>query len=159
MSNGVRLSKLHTGNYRKTISANCTSACVYFPNLMVGEQRDILIESDLPSVTSSQEIFEIFSSSLVYSPIATRDKVTVTGQDCVISRVLEADKNMERNNAVDVQINRTLLDKATTTSLALADEGNYKKACSNLTATLNDMKVSSSAIRRDHKTLAFISEL
>ena len=99
------------------------------------------------------------TTDLTYVPIAGGGQINLTGQDCTISRVTEVDGNVERNNAVDVQINRALLDEATAASLALADQGDYKKARSNISTTLDRIKKSSSAARNDAKTVAFVSEL
>lgn len=161
-ASGSRITNVHAGNYRKAIDPSGTSAKIYFPNLMLGEQRDVLMVMDLSEVSQPDDNHTILTTGLEYTPIAPTagaGAVSMTGQDCTISRVDTVDTQLQRNNDVDVQINRALLDSNTTASLALADQGNYAKARSNLADTLTQMKSSSSCQQNDAKTVAFVSEL
>jgi uncharacterized protein YegL len=162
--NGARITNIQSGNYRKSIDADGTSAKIFYPNLMLGEQRDVLMVMDLPSVSEPQDNHVICQASLEYAPIApsssgNADSVVIRGQDCSVSRVDTVDKTLERNNNVDVQVNRALLDNTTTASLAMADKGDYVNARKNLDDALTAIKSSSSCQRQDAKTVAFVSEL
>lgn len=163
---GAKITNVHAGAYRKLIDLSGASAKVYFPNLMMGEQRDVLMVMDLPAVSGPEEVHTIMSTGLEYTPIVPASGagtgtgvVSMTGQDCTISRVETVDTQLERNTAVDVQVNRVLLDSTTTASLALADQGDYVKAKKNLNSTLATMKESASCRQQDEKTVAFVSEL
>ena len=159
-SNGSRITNIHCGNYRKSIDPSGTSAKIYYPNLMLGEQRDVLMVMELPAVSEPKDNQVICKTTLEYSPIASTDgNVTLVGQDCVISRVETVDKTLERNINVDVQVNRALLDSATTTSLAMADRGDYVLARKNLDDALTQIKSSTSCQRQDQKAVAFVTEL
>jgi uncharacterized protein YegL len=160
-SSGSLITNIHCGNYRKTIDASGTSAKVYYPNLMLGEQRDVLMVMDLPAVSEPQENQVLCTTSLEYSPIAASNdgNVSLVGQDCVVSRVDTVDKSLERNVNVDVQVNRALLDNATSTSLAMADSGDYVNARRNIDKALTQIKSSTSCQRNNQKTVAFVSEL
>jgi hypothetical protein len=160
ISNGSRITNIHCGNYRKSIDPSGTSAKIYYPNLMLGEQRDVLMVMELPAVSEPKDNQVICKTTLEYSPIASTDgNVTLVGQDCVISRVETVDKTLERNINVDVQVNRALLDSATTTSLAMADRGDYVLARKNLDDALTQIKSSTSCQRQDQKAVAFVTEL
>jgi uncharacterized protein YegL len=161
-ANGSIITNVHAGNYRKAIDPSGTSAKIYFPNLMLGEQRDVLMVMDLPAVSEPDESHAILTTALEYAPIAPTagaGVVSMSGQDCTISRVTTVDPQLQRNNDVDVQVNRALLDSTTAASLAMADQGNYEKAKSNLNSTLSRMKESSSCQQKNDKTVAFVSEL
>lgn len=159
---GVRITNVHAGAYRKSLEPSGASVKIYFPNLMLGEQRDVLMVMDLPAVSKPEESHAILTTALEYTPIApTADEsvVRMNGQNCTISRVETVDSQLERNNAVDVQVNRALLNSTTAASLALADQGDYAKARNNLNTTLTRMKESASCRKQDAKTVAFVSEL
>ena len=157
---GSRITNVHCGNYRKSIDASGSSAKIYYPNLMLGEQRDVLIVMDLPDVSEPEDNQVICKPTLEYTPIVSSEgKITMSGQECLVSRVGTVDKKLERNNNVDVQVNRALLDSTTTASLAMADRGEYEEARKNLHGTLDQIKSSSSCQRHDEKTVAFVSEL
>lgn len=164
-ASGAIIKNVHSGNYRKTLEPSGASVNVYFPNLMQGEQRDILLMMDLPAASEPVENQCILTSRIQYSPIIrTNDSsgdnvVGKAGQECNVSRVSQVDTNLERDNNVDVQINRALLDRATAASVALADQGNFKKARTDLQATVEAIKSSSSGRRKDEKTISFVSEL
>lgn len=157
---GAKITDVHSGTYRKSIDPSGASAKVFFPNLMLGEQRDVLMVMDLPAVSDPEEAHTILSTNLEYSPIAAGSGVvSMVGQNCTISRVTAVDSKLERNSMVDVQVNRALLDSSTTASLALADQGDYVKARSNLNTVLNRIKESSSCKQKNAKSVAFVSEL
>lgn len=158
-ASGAVITNVHAGSYRKVIDPTGTSAKVYFPNLMQGEQRDVLLMMNLPSVAEPEDNHTIVTTALDYGRIEGGEKVDMIGQPSVISRVSKVDPNLERDNNVDVQVNRALLESSTAASLALADQGKYENARSNLDSTLNKIKSSSSCQRQDAKTVAFVSEI
>jgi hypothetical protein len=158
-ASGAKITGLNSGNYRKVIDPSGDSAQVYFPNLMIGEQRDVLVVMGLPAVSEPDDAHRILASNLEYHRIEGGNQVNLAGQDCMISRVAIVDSSLERNNDVDVQINRALLDRATAASLALADQGNYEHARGHLNTTLEMVKTSASCRRNDKKSAAFVSEL
>lgn len=159
-ASGARITSVHAGNYRKVITPSGNAATVYFPNLMQGEQRDVLVALDLAAVTEHEEVHSILTTELTYTRLDGQAVVNHPGQACcTISRVGTVNANLERNINVDVQVNRALLDSSTAASLALADQGNYEVARTNLTTTLNLMKESTSCQSHNAKTVAFVSEL
>lgn len=158
-ASGAVITRVHAGSYRRVIDPSGSSATVYFPNLMQGEQRDVLLEMTLQAVSEPEETHTILTTALEYGRIEGGDRISMTGQPCSISRVETVDSTLQRDNNVDVQVNRALLESTTAASLALADQGDYKKARSNLDETLKVMKSSCSAQRKDKKTVAFVSEI
>lgn len=161
--NSITLTAADTGNYKKNLAANGKTLQVYFNNLMLGEERDILLTLSIPECSAPVSSFQLMDTKVSYLPLgsAVESKVTVNGDACLISRVdaSDIDPSTTRNEEVDVQVNRALLAKATEESIAAADKEEYKQARAKLEATREFINNSTSCKSGNKKSLAFRSEI
>jgi hypothetical protein len=85
------------------------------------------------------------------------------GGDCVVTRLsseeLSTSPAPQRNERVDVQINRMLFVEATKESLNYADKGDYESATRVVEKTISEINRSTSMATQNLKTRAFVDEL
>jgi hypothetical protein len=162
-SRGVMITSAESGSYQKEVHPSGSFTKVFFNNIMLGEERDVLVSLALPASSSSTQIDQTLLHTCVsYSPVGSRETLTRTGGSCVISRVPQSElsaASTQRDERVDVQINRMLFVEATKESLNYADKGDYEKARTVVEKTMAEIRGSSSMANQNVKTRAFVDEL
>mmetsp|Transcript_9083 Transcript_9083/g.9607 ORF Transcript_9083/g.9607 Transcript_9083/m.9607 type:complete len:572 (+) Transcript_9083:458-2173(+) len=162
-NNGCMITSTESGSYQHELDKSGSNTKVYFNNILLGEERDILLSLAIPSVSITNQINQlILSTNVSYSLIGSSQSSNILGSDCNIRRFpLNEISNLskERNEAVDVQINRIRLINATKQSLQYADNGNYTEAKKVVEDTIKEMQDSTSMKKNNMKTKAFVNEL
>lgn len=160
---GVIITAAESGSYRNEVHPSGSSTKVYFNNIMLGEERDVLVSLALPPSTSISRFDQtLLHTSVSYTPVGSREICTHAGSECILSRVPSNEltsASTQRNERVDVQINRMLLVEATKESLKLADRGEYEQATQVVESTMRTIGESSSMANQNMKTKAFVDEL
>lgn len=160
---GAMIISTESGSYQKEIHPSGSFIKVFFNNLMLGEERDVLVSLVLPSSSSStRQDQTLLHTSVSYSPVGSRMTLTHIGANCVISRCPLSELSSvstQRDERVDVQINRILFLEATKESLDHADKGDYEKAKTVVENTMVTIRGSSSMAKQNPKTRAFVDEL
>jgi hypothetical protein len=159
-SSGVMITSAEAGSYKKEVHPSGSYTKVFFNNIMLGEERDVLVSLALPPSSSSTGFDQtLLHTSVSFSPVGSRETIlTRSGGDCVISRVLSA-ASTQRDERVDVQVNRMLFVEATKESLNYADKGDYENAKTVVEKTMAEIRGSSSMATQNKKTKAFVDEL
>jgi len=158
---GVKITNAHSGSYRKHIEFDGSRLNVYYNNLMIGEQRDVLVTVEVSACGEEVAASELFTTRMQYQPVGGGSEVTIAGGSCVVSRLTQARVNpaLQRHDDVDVQVNRMMLAEATEAALKAADENDYSKATEHLQSTLQAVKCSKSAQAGNVKSVGFAKEL
>jgi predicted transglutaminase-like cysteine proteinase len=160
---GVTIKAVESGNYRNQVHPKGATATVVFNNLMLGEERDVLVTLALSSSLSSTRIDQtLLYTSVTYTPVGSREQCSRTGGECVVTRLPPqelSNSTPQRNERVDVQVNRMLLVEATKESLNFADKGDYDMARRVVETTISEINRSSSMATNNIKTRAFVDEL
>jgi hypothetical protein len=161
---GVTITAVESGNYRNQVHQRGASATVFFNNLMLGEERDMLVTlSLLPSSSTARVNQTVLRTSVTYTPVGSQEPCNRCGGDCVVTRLsseeLSTSPAPQRNERVDVQINRMLFVEATKESLNYADKGDYESATRVVEKTISEINRSTSMATQNLKTRAFVDEL
>lgn len=162
-NNNIMITSTESGSYRNELDTSGSNTKVYFNNIMLGEERDILLSLAIPTITITNQIDQLLlSTNISYTLIGASQSTNIIGHDCSIRRFPLneiANLSTQRNESVDVQVNRIKLVKATKQSLEYADNGNYEQAKKLVEETIKDIEGSSSMKNSNAKTKAFIGEL
>lgn len=162
-SNGVMITSTESGSYRHEIHPSGSYTKVYFNNIMLGEERDVLVSMVLPGCTSLARANQtILHTSVTFTPIGSDQASSRSGEECIIARVPVEElstSSVQRNERVDVQVNRMLFVAATKESLNFADSGDYNKAREVVEKAMKEISGSSSMAKQNIKTKTFVDEL
>jgi hypothetical protein len=162
---GTVISGVESGSYRKEVARDGFSVRVFFKNLMLGEERDVLLTLALPAASEGENI-SILSTEVSYVPLgvdvnSTEERLTISGGSCAVSRVTPArlDPSLSRNEKVDVEINRMVLTKATEEAMAAADSADFVQAKKRIEAAWEQVTASPSMAAGNTRSAAFGAEL
>lgn len=162
---GSVITQVESGLYRKEIARDGSFANVYFKNLMLGEERDVLVTMALPATSDESDAAPVLSTEVTYVPLGVEvnspDRLLARGDDCVVARVAAArlDPSVTRNERVDVEINRLLLTRATEEAMRAADSADYARAKRTIEEAIQEVSSSASMAAGNVKSAAFGAEL
>ncbi|CAE7372706.1 unnamed protein product [Symbiodinium microadriaticum] len=162
---GAFIKQVESGMYRKEVDRDGSTARIFFKNLMLGEERDVLVTMELPAVQDEVEAFQMICTDVSYVPLGvdvnSPNRLVVAGGDCVVSRVSRGrlDPLATRSERVDVEINRMVLTRATEDAMAAADSSDYARARSTIETALETVNQSPSVASGNARAMAFQAEL
>ncbi|KAH7279325.1 hypothetical protein KP509_37G014900 [Ceratopteris richardii] len=148
LSPGVRINVIHAGSYQNSISNEGRCGTVELGDLYAEEQRDILVELQLPAFMSSNEAMPmpLLEAGCLYEEPVTREVNHISAEKLHIDRPL-ASKEVRQvvSLEVDRQRNRLRVAAVIAEARLLADEGNFEAAQSRLQTVRMQLEDSPSA--------------
>jgi hypothetical protein len=142
----VLIKRTQAGSYTAAASADRRSVQVSFANLFVGEQRDVLLELEVPAVRNPSSLsaeglryplidvrasYASLDGAVVHAVADTEDAAAAAAVSegvaaeevarCVVRRLRSEPRTERRNVDVDAQINRFIASDALKRALELAD--------------------------------------
>lgn len=162
---GTVITNVESGSYRKEVARDGSSVNIFFKNLMLGEERDVLLTLALPPGPDCEHM-DILTTEVSYVPLGVdvncvEGRLSVAGMGCVVSRVPSAklDPTLARNEKVDVEINRMVLTRATEQAMAAADSADFARARQHIQSAMEQVTSSHSMALGNAKSAAFGAEL
>lgn len=160
----VSVSGVFCGAYRHAVQTNEggeTTVQVFYPNLMAGEERDVLLVTALPSVPAPLDAFPLFTAQVAFTRLLSTVRETSPNEgSCTVRRVSPgAFQPSPRSIVVDVQLNRHLLNQASRSSLQAADANNFDEAQRTLRAAIASVEDSAAYREGNAKVVEGVTEL
>jgi hypothetical protein len=161
VSTGVKIKNTRAGSYVVTTNREQNSCQIRFLNLYAGEFRDVLLELEIPAVSSEIVDYPLISASATYSFNHSSEIVAVDPTTCCVQRIADkrVDTTIPRDVNVDVQVNRLLAASATEHALSAADSGDFKKAEAGLKQAISQLKGSVSFAAGNQIVLGLVEDL
>lgn len=122
------------GRYQHSIGPDRKSIKISFANLFIGEQRDMLLELDVPSAAAPEEQFQLLTATASYldpNTLLRVSAVTEGGTDLVTADASVRRLDRPRTDAsvmdvaVDIQRCRALVTDSLQQAMQAADRGDY----------------------------------
>ena len=163
-----------SGNYPQKVSNDRKHLEITFPNLFIGEARDILVKVSVPACTTPIDKYAILNAKVQYTSIVDGQMkqgvadVTNTQYNpltpeiapCYIKRCIDTEIKLEDVNIdVDTQKNRQLLIETMEQVTKLAERNQYQEATDVLTKCEETIKKSVSITNGSAVCLSILDDL
>lgn len=162
-SNQVSISQVLAGKYVSIVGGlNRNIATVQFKNLYQGEVREVLLNLSVPAVSEPIEAYQLFSVSAVYTISATSQRLQTEVATLAVKRQPGNHPDLlivQRDLAVDVQMNRIQTMDAIERAIQAADRNDFASANSIINSALDKVSISPSMAANNRVTGSLLADL
>jgi len=162
-SNQVSISQMLTGKYVSIVGGlNRNIATVQFKNLYQGEVREVLMQLSVPAVSAPVEEYNLFSVTAVFTISTTSQILQTDVASLVVKRQAGNHPDLlsvQRDLAVDVQINRIEAMNAIERAIQAADQNDFTSANTIINNALNKVSTSPSMIANNRISVSLLADL
>ncbi|KAL9227023.1 hypothetical protein vseg_002769 [Gypsophila vaccaria] len=155
---GVSIQSIKAGSYSSCICTDRRTGKVDVGDLYADEERDFLVEVNIPTECVGNETALLKVKCMVKDPL-TKESLTLRGTEVKIQRPVSLTGSEVRSIEVDRQQNRLRASEAISQARAEAEQGNLTDAISILENCRNILRDTISAKQKDRLCVALDAEL